>query len=260
MLVVRVGGQRYAVPQADVQEVVSVAVEDRANKVHRVGGSAMLSLRGRLLPLIDLVVQFTATEWPADREATIVVVKATDRCFGMIVDHVDDTTDVVVKPLTRAVRTIRVFSGVTILADGMAALIVDVVGLAVALDITAAAVHTGPAPAAPAAPSPQQLLIASIDGRRVAVELSSVRRLEQVPWSRIERVGAWDMASLRRRILPIVGSAATDGGLAERTGEMMLTVVCDTSSGPVGLAVTRIDDIVDLPERGARSSRAGAAG
>ena len=130
------GGERYAIPQVDVQEVVHLDRRCGARSVDDLDGARLHRLRDRLLPLVDLADQLgvTAAATPAG-ELMVVVVEIAGKRFGLVVDAIGDTTEVVVEPLTRATRSIAVFGGVTILADGRPTLILDLSALAAAAGV-----------------------------------------------------------------------------------------------------------------------------
>jgi len=123
------GGERYTIPQVDVEEVLHLDAAEATDTVHRIEGVGLHRLRGRLLPLVDLSEQLGGA--PAAQEAglTIVVVANAGRRFGLVVESVGDMTEAVVKPMPRAARTIPAFVGVTILGDGRPSLILDVAGI-----------------------------------------------------------------------------------------------------------------------------------
>jgi two-component system chemotaxis sensor kinase CheA len=166
-LIVASVGQRYAIPQVSLLELVRLRVGDAdEDTVHRASGerddahrsdarvewlqgSPFFRLRGELVPLVFLAEQLR-TRAPRDASlrghpssihgsdgaplyehgADVVVVKASGTLLGIVVDDVMDTEEIVVKPLGRELRGIDVFSGATIMGDGRVALILDVVGLA----------------------------------------------------------------------------------------------------------------------------------
>ena len=109
---------------------------DAANsKIEFVHGVPVYRLRGRLLPLVylDQALQLERTPESAaliGSAATIVVLQADDRQFGLVVDEIIDTEEIVVKPLGKKLKGVKIFAGATIMGDGRVALIIDVLGLA----------------------------------------------------------------------------------------------------------------------------------
>lgn len=256
-------GERYTIPQVDVEEVLHLDAGEAA-AVQRIQGVGLHRLRGRLLPLVDLADAFSGQPSSGDAGLTIVVVTTAGKRFGLVVESVGDMTEAVVKPLPVAIRPIRAFGGVTILGDGRPSLILDIAGVAALagivagsagdLDPTAASVDRPdrrgePDAQATPAHSGESLLVA-VDGggSRIAVDLRSVRRLEQFDAGSVERIGATDVVPHDGAILPLLRFGMLDGRpVGEMSASRLQTVVCDSSVGLVGLVVKAIDDVVAAP-------------
>ena len=131
-LLVGSGGERFAIPQASLRELVRLEAADAARKIEWIENAPVYRLRGRLLPLIDLgrELGFPARAPDTGRDVNIVVLESHHGTFGLIVDHVQDTEEIVVKPLGRLLKSLSVFAGATIMGDGRVVLILDVMGLA----------------------------------------------------------------------------------------------------------------------------------
>ncbi len=135
-LTVTSGGDRYAIPQVSLLELVRLDGDQALAGIELIHGAAVHRLRGNLLPLVYLnrALQVdTASQAASDAgrpETNIIVVQADDRPFGLVVDMIHDTEEIVVKPLQKQLRGIGVFAGATIMGDGKVALILDVHGLA----------------------------------------------------------------------------------------------------------------------------------
>ena len=120
-LTVTCDNNRYAIPQVNLLELVRLEGQDRENRIEDLHGAPVYRLRGRLLPIVDLREQLGSD--PLERDTTnIVVLKADDHQFGLIVDSIEDTEEIVVKPLGRQVKDLKLFSGATIMGDGRIAL------------------------------------------------------------------------------------------------------------------------------------------
>src|ERR1700691_3382471 len=133
-LVVTCGGDRYAIPQVSLLELVRLKADHVSKGIELVHGAPVYRLRGRLLPLVYLSRELKLT---APRSATksdgainIVVVQADERRFGLVVDQINDTEEIVVKPRRKQLKTVKTFAGSSIMGDGKVALILDVLGLA----------------------------------------------------------------------------------------------------------------------------------
>jgi two-component system chemotaxis sensor kinase CheA len=190
---------------------------------------------------------------------SIVVLQAADRPFGLVVDRINDTQEIVVKPLWRHLKSLACFAGATVMGDGRVALILDVFGLAQRAG--AVADHPGwaaaePQPAgAPPAERPGVLLVEGRDRGRLAIPLGKVARLEEFPRARVERVAGRRVVQYRGQILPLVdvdgalGPAPRQAGAPGDDGPegrgAVQVVVCAGAERPVGLVVGRILDIVE---------------
>jgi two-component system chemotaxis sensor kinase CheA len=183
-LTVTVGGDRYAIPQVSLLELVRLEGEQAQRGIEQIHGAPVYRLRGNLLPLVhlnrQLQVESVRTE---DGVINIVVLQADDRPFGLVVDAIHDTEEIVVKPLQKQLKGISAFSGATIMGDGKVALILDVLGLAQKAHVISGARERALSEKAPTATGPAGdrqtvLLFMTRDGGRMAIPLSLVARLE----------------------------------------------------------------------------------
>jgi two-component system, chemotaxis family, sensor kinase CheA len=140
VLIVVAGGQRFAIPQVNLEELVMIQHEDaRHVGIECVHGAEVYRLRGELLPLLRLgeVLRRPAPTQTEDAEVTsIVVLTAGDMRFGLIVDQVGDTEEIVVKPLSKHVKQVACYDGATIMGDGKVALILNIAGLFASSQLT----------------------------------------------------------------------------------------------------------------------------
>ena len=260
-LIVTGGSERYAIPQVCLLELVHLEAEQAASRIERVHGALVHRLRGRLLPLVFLEQALGAEQSrAADRKGAvnIVVLQANDQQFGLVVDEIKDTEEIVVKPLGRQLKGVSAFAGATIMGDGKVALILDPVGLAQRARVIGGAaqriVKEQERTAEEKAGGNRQTLLLFQIGQsgRMAVPLSLVARLEEFPRSAVERSGSQQVVQYRGRIMPLVNiSAAVEvSGLAEEgagsPAHSPLQVLVHSESGrSVGLVVDRILDIVE---------------
>ena len=133
-LIVTTAGDRYAVPQVNLLELVRLEGEQARTAIEQVGGAPVYRLRGKLLPLTylrhKLRAEVNKTSATESQNVNIVVLRADDREFGLVVDEINDTQEIVVKPLGKQLKSINAYAGATIMGDGKVALILDVLGLA----------------------------------------------------------------------------------------------------------------------------------
>jgi two-component system chemotaxis sensor kinase CheA len=237
-VVVHAGGGRYCVPQAGVQEVMHLTPDRVQNEVSDVDGALLYQLRGGLLPLIDLAEELRLPRGTSSAGITLLVLDASGRRFGMMVDDVGDTIEVVVKPLTRGIRSIPVFAGATIMSDGRPALVLDPDGLANAAGLTTAVPAAAAEEVGVPRDAPSWLLATGTGGRRLAVTMSSVWRLERVHRDRLQRGSQTDVIDYGNALLPLVRLAD------ELDAEQVDVIICDSAAGRVGLVVESIEDVV----------------
>ena len=139
-LIVTSSGDRYAIPQVSLLELVRLEGEQARKGIEKIHGAAVYRLRGKLLPLVNLNHELRvedsgsgsdqAPQMVANNAVNIVILQADDRHFGLVVDEINDTEEIVVKPLGKQLKGIPTFAGATIMGDGQVALILDVLGLA----------------------------------------------------------------------------------------------------------------------------------
>jgi two-component system chemotaxis sensor kinase CheA len=284
VLTVTSAGERYAIPQVSLLELVRLDGDSDERGVEQIQGAPVYRLRGNLLPLVYLdralrtddarangsEKQTTAGATADDRATAtnIVVLQADDRQFGLVVDAIHDTEEIVVKPLQKQLKDLRVFAGATIMGDGRVALILDVLGLAQAANVVSgvrerALSEKTAATAEPTGDRQTVLLFATNDGSRGAIPLSQVSRLEEFPRSSLERVGPLEVVQYRDEILPLIHVSRalrqrspskngrstkqrrSDESLATTTADPIQVVVYSGGTRPVGLVVDRIIDIVE---------------
>jgi two-component system chemotaxis sensor kinase CheA len=252
-LTVKCAGDRYAIPQVSLVELVRLEGEDASKGMEQISGAPVLRLRGSLLPLVHLDNELgLAEERAAEQRATfIVVLQAEDRQFGLVVDEVLDTEEIVVKPLSQQLKGLAVYAGATILGDGRVALILDALAVAQQAHVVNAARDRAMAERLAEldsmTSSTESLLVVGLeDGRRMAVPLATVTRLEEFPLTQIERVGSRQVVQYRGQILPLVNlsSYLGSGGFGEPQ-ESLQVVVYSERGRSVGLVVDRILDIAE---------------
>jgi two-component system chemotaxis sensor kinase CheA len=211
-LTITSGGDRYAIPQVSLLELVRLEGEQAQRGIEQIHGAPVYRLRGNLLPLVylDRVLQ-VESQRPAHGEINIVVLQADDRQFGLVVDAIHDTEEIVVKPLQKQVKGLSCFAGATIMGDGTVALILDVLGVAQRAHVVTAVRERALADKAPVAEASADrqtvLLFSAQDGGRMAIPLAQVARLEEFPRSALERVGARHVVQYREEILPLINVA-----------------------------------------------------
>ena len=250
-LMVTTRGNRYAIPQVSLLELVRLG-EQAGKAMEMVHGAPIYRLRGNLLPLVYLNRELKLGESAGGAgSANLVVLQADGRQFGLLVDAINDSKDIVVKPLGKHFKGLSAFSGATILGDGTVALILDVVGLAQKANVVSEARDRTHATAAnvslDGAGQRQTLLICRYGlDEWVAIDLSSVARLEQFPLTAIEKSGGHAVVQYRGQIMPLIHLSDVLGGAHGEEKQSTLNVVVYHDQGKsVGLVVAQIADIVE---------------
>src|SRR5690606_18272287 len=128
-LTVECAGQQYEIPQVSLLELVALELEDQTGVEH-VGPAPVHRLRGELLPLVDLREVFGAPARPEGSGTVIAVLQSDTQRFGLVVDRVLNTEEIVVKPLSGRLKAIGLYAGATLLGDGSVSLILDVQAIA----------------------------------------------------------------------------------------------------------------------------------
>ncbi|MBL8660856.1 MAG: hybrid sensor histidine kinase/response regulator [Rhodospirillales bacterium] len=253
-LIVGCAGQRFAIPQICVRELVHVA-GGGAHRVQMVNNAPVLSLRNRLLPLVSLrdLLKLEAAEAAgfaggADkggRDFYVVVAQIGSRLLGLIVDRVFDTEEIVVKPVGRMLRKIPFFSGTTILGDGSVIMILDPNGIAA----TAGPAQVNRSEQTPALAQGEDrrtslIVFRAGDRSRKAVPMTLVERIENVDVSAVETVNGGEVVQYRSHMMPLV--SVSPGFSRRGEGNQPVLVFAD-GKRTVGLMVDEIVDIVDAP-------------
>jgi len=245
-LVIGEGEETYAIPQANLVELVRLEGEDLAENVEELAGAPLLRLRGHLLPLISMA-EVLGRPRPEAGAITVVVVQADDLRFGICVDEVHDTQEIVVKPIGRQLKTLPTYAGATIMGDGRVALILDVPGIAHAHSLTQNVAPVVSETRTATDENSTALLVLEVGGgRRAALPLREVSRLEEFAVDRIERSGNAEAVQYREGILPLVRLAGAIG-LTEspREDDQVSVVVHESGSSRIGIVIDRVLDVVE---------------
>ena len=256
-LIVSVGNEKFAIPQVNLLELVRLEESVSQTAIEWIHGSPVYRLRGKLLPLIYLnkFLAAEAGEEPsadkADGALNIVVLQADDRMFGLVVEEVHDTQEIVVKPLSELLKGTNCYAGATIMGDGNVALILDVVGLVQLGGIVNETRNQAIAASEQQTDTGverQSLLLFRSGTSRLAVPLALVGRLEEFPRSEIEHAGDRDVVQYRGQILvliPVARQLGLSPAAESAADDPLQVIVFHDGSKRVGLVVDEILDIVD---------------
>lgn len=247
-LVVEAHGERFAIPQVAVVELVHRGAGS-ANLVEKINDSLVLRLRDKLLPLLSLGSMLKLPK-PArdDTESFVVVMQVGTSLFGIVVDDVLHTEEIVVKPVASKLRNIKVLGGNTILGDGAVIMILDPNGIAETIGATREEriideFASSETEVEDESLRPVSLLVFRAGGDALkAVPLSLVTRLEEIDARKIEHSGGRPVVQYRGGLMPLV--PATEGAVVRAEGSQPLLVFTDGGRS-VGLIVDEIVDIVE---------------
>jgi two-component system chemotaxis sensor kinase CheA len=254
-LVVRSGGQNFALPQSALVELVDIPEREFSQVVQRIGSSELYRLRERLLPMVwlDRLLGMAADAADSAKGHYLAVLEAEGCRYGLVVDDLMSPEEIVVKPLSPVLREIGLFSGATVLGNGTLALI---------LDVGATAARAGVKPVEAEIETEEQHDVAASESflifedrlrERTALPLEMVERIESVPMSRIEYAGGRPLLQYRGELLPlkdrggVLADLEAEGG--ENGGEMLVTVLIygdtDRRGQRSGMVVRRVLDVSD---------------
>ena len=246
-LIVEAAGDRFAIPQLSVVELVRARANSE-HRIERIKDTAVLRLRNKLLPLMHLKKLLKIDDGSSSdpENGFIVVTQVGSQTFGIVVDGVFHTEEIVVKPMSTKLRHIDMFSGNTILGDGAVIMIIDPNGIAKALGASGAAAHEiadeNAASRASAAEQLTSLLVFRAGTNQPkAVPLGLVTRLEEIASDKIELSNGRYMVQYREQLMPLV---QMEGVNVATSGSQPILVFADDGRS-MGLVVDEIIDIVE---------------
>jgi two-component system, chemotaxis family, sensor kinase CheA len=249
-LLVSDGGERFAIPQVSVSELIRIGHKQIAQRIDRVGDAEVLNLRDRMVPLVYLADALgVPRRQDAKRAINVVLVDTGAFEYGLVVEELHDTVEIVVKPLGRHLKAIPEYAGATILGDGRVAVILDVAGLAVraALTVGSAGALTKPEEAADTAEGARHalLLFQNAPGELCGVPIEQVSRVERVRAEQIEYLGGRRTMQYRGSSLPVVAlhDAAAVGEL--NTEQQWVVIVFESMGQALGLLAAEPLDMVE---------------
>lgn len=254
-LIVSSGSHRFAIPQAAVRELIALRAGTNGSVVAVEGleGAPVMRLRGRLLPLVFLgeLLGIEANAMPGNPghppRGTVVVLRSDEVEFGLVVDGVTVSEDIVVKPIVAVLVALGLYAGATVRGDGAVVLILDPRGIAHAAKVPPrpASDRLAEAAAAEVAPLDRYLVCESPAGRVVAVPLEEVARLETFPRERLQHAAGHMVVHREGRLTAIADVDSVLAGVAQPVDTPSVTaVILSATLGEVALRVRRILEVV----------------
>jgi len=275
-LVVRCGTERFAIPQSAVGELVPLAKDRSGPRIEGLHDAPVMRVRGRLVPIVFLDQFLGVRDQTACREdGTVVLVRVDDREFGLVVDGMRSAgghlrcrelldsaslSTIVVKPIGALLAGLGLYSGATVLGDGGVVLILDLRGLQRLAKLPPVD-HEPDAPAVPTAELADRYLVCGTPaGRRVAVPLADVVRLERYARQDVQEVGRRRVVRRGDAFTPLADIDAMLGSPSVTLPTNVNVVVVSADSGCLGLAVDSILDVLVAESPLQPAGMAGLAG
>lgn len=264
-LIVRCGSERCAIPQSAVGELVPLKRDRSGPKIEGLAEAPVMRVRGRLVPIIFLDQFLGIRETTACREdGTVVLVRVDGREFGLVVDgmqsaaghlrcrellDVASLSTIVVKPIGGLLTGMGLYSGATVLGDGGVVLILDLRGLLRIARLPAVGCEPDVAVAPAQEIADRYLVCGTLAGRRVAVPLTDVVRLEKFHRDEVQVVGERRVVRRGHVFTTLQDADELLGSVSTAAPATVHVVVVGGSQGGVGLTVGSIIDVLAAESR-----------
>ncbi|MEP3420640.1 MAG: chemotaxis protein CheA [Erythrobacter sp.] len=247
-LTVEIGDQRFAIPQSYVEEIIHAS--SKALDYTQMGETALVTFRGNRVPCLMLteVLDLPAGDLAQGEHTMVMLRLASGDLFALAVDRIHSHGDVVVKPLAPAVMRSGYYAGSTLLDDGQPVLLLDVTNIAGEYGLVSDARNRVLQSFDDQSADDEQdacraMVFTDYNGRRCAVRLELVQRIETAPASAIDLSGASPRAVIDGAILPLIG--LPDGPISsEKVRLLRLT----DGACELLYAVREIDDATQLDD------------
>ncbi len=252
-LIVHTAGQRYAIPQVNLVELVRLSPEAKKRDVQIIGDSEFYRLRGQILPLVRLrqILGYGRAQDSEEEGMNIVVLDTGERPFGLVVDGISDSEEIVVKPLGSHLKHIPCYAGTTLMGDGRVALILDVVGITSMVNLTRSEESIGPGQMMKdkkRLEEERQFLLLFTVGpeEHFALPLALVNRLDKISVDKIEVIGNKEVVQYRGHSMPIIRleNYLPVSPLPEQ--DYYHLIVFHMNDKDIAFLVSEIDDSLDM--------------
>ena len=258
-LVVRSGGQSFALPQSALVELLVVQKRDESSVVTQMGATRLYRLRERLVPMVRLADLFGM---PCDERNGyyIAVVESKGQRFGLVVDDLLDPQEIVLKPISAMLRGLGVYAGACLLGNGELALVLDVDGLAARAELRGAESSTEAQAISEDAKDGggvSMMVYEDVRGERTAVPVDAVERIECVTAAHMQRVAGRWVLPYREEVLTVEGAAA---GMESGTETQLRTVIIFAANAMTRRHAVMVRQVLDIAEGEAVRQGAGGEG
>lgn len=254
-LIITCQNNRYAIPQISLLELVRLESSAIEKNIQNIKNNPVYKLRGKLLPLLylnkELELNVESSSYNDDA-INIVILQAGETEFGLVVDSINDTQEIVVKPLSKLLRNQQVFAGATIMGDGKISLILDAIGIARKAGLLSQSIDSNQRikkdDGGITQTEKQSLLLLSAGtDNPIGIPLDKVDRIEEFSCTIIERVDTQEVVQYRNAIMPLVRLSRfvrSTPNKSENDDKIQVIVHSDGNHN-YGLVVDRIYDIVE---------------
>jgi len=253
-MLIRSCNRRFAIPQVNIVELVRVRASEAAQRISKIKGARVLRLRGTLLPLLNLdqALNFGDRQDADDNEGArqIVVVESGQFRYGLIVDEIDDSEEIVVKPLGRHLKSCGCLAGATILGDGHVAPILDVSGIAAQTDLRtheqANQVENQLDANSHASERQSLLMFTNAPNEQFAIPMNLISRIERIRTEQIDTVGGQELLQYRGTSLPLLAIDAHIQAQPRPAMDNVHVVVFQIHGREIGLIAAELNDIREV--------------
>ncbi len=261
-LIVQCSDSRFAIPQVNIAELVRIRPSELEERVGRVKNAEVLRLRGSLLPLVrlndalNLVPYGTQEDGPKEDSETkrsalnVIVVESGRFRYGIVVDGLHDSEEIVVKPLGRHLKQSICLAGATILGDGHVALIIDVAGISAQVELREDAdssLKQAEEELSDKGERQTVLLFRNNEHEQFGVPMSIVSRLERLRFEQIDTVGGQQVLQYRGGTLSLLSLEDIISVEPRPDIDRMYVIVFDVRGKEVGIIAPHLADIRDIP-------------
>ena len=248
-LLVSDSGARFAIPQVNVAELIRIPATQIPQRIDRAGDGEVLLLRDRLVPLLYLSDALGTPRRDQTAQALNVVLVNTGALeYGLVIERLHETVEIVVKPLGRHLKGLPEYAGATILGDGRVALILDTAELAArnGMGTQPSAARNAAGPDGPSAEEELQslLLFHNAPEETCAIPIEQVSRVERIAAAQVESIGGRRAMQYRGASLPLVtlhDRAAVADLLPE---QRWVVIVFERAGRPFGLLAAEPLDMI----------------
>lgn len=254
-LIVESGGQKFAIPQANLKEIVRIKNGDASGQIEYLHGSEVIRLRGKLLPVVRLndILRLGNAEnlsVPKSDVVRILVLQAGAKTFGLAVDRIFSSEETLVKSVPIYLKNCQCYSGVTIMGDGKTAMILDAEGLVRLsnLSFQQAEASSQEDDLQSVAEENQNLLLFQCSGSETfGIDIGLISRVEKIAVDEIERIGAKEYIKFRKKPLRVIRPEQfLPVSRSDSTEEHCYVIIPKTTGGKIGILAKKIIDNVNV--------------